>query len=87
MNEGKKILVVDDDILVQKSVQKVLQKAGYSYCIAKSASEAIDRVKKEDFNNLFLFDDIHSFEEISKKAIEYKPDFIFIDFIQSINHI
>ena len=41
-------------------------------------------LKKEDLKWFIPFDDLYDIKEIEKKIIEYKPDIVFIDFIQSI---
>ena len=48
----KKILVIDDEELVSKSLIKLLKNNGYSAAIAHSGQEAVDMVKKEDFDLL-----------------------------------
>lgn len=45
-----KILVIDDDDLVRKSVQRVLGNAGYHVTCANGANQAIDEIKKQDFD-------------------------------------
>lgn len=46
----KKILVIDDDDLVRKSVQHLLVKAGYNVICAPNSNKAIDEIKKQDFD-------------------------------------
>lgn len=46
----KKILVIDDDVLVLKSVQKALNTAGYGVVCASSAEKAIDEIQKQEFD-------------------------------------
>jgi CheY-like chemotaxis protein len=46
----KKILIIDDEEIVTKSLQKLLKKEGYQTTIAKSGSEAIEKVKRTDFD-------------------------------------
>lgn len=43
----KKILVIDDEELVIKSVEKILKKEGYKVIVCRRGAEAIDAVKKE----------------------------------------
>lgn len=47
---AKKILVIDDEELVAKSLQKLLNSQGYKVTTAKSGTEAIDIVKENDFD-------------------------------------
>jgi len=46
----KKILVIDDDLLVVKSLAKLLQQEGYSVSSAQSGREALDLIKDIDFD-------------------------------------
>jgi len=46
----KKILIIDDEEIVTKSLQKLLKKEGYQTTIAKSGPEAIEKVKRTDFD-------------------------------------
>ncbi|MBU4346742.1 MAG: response regulator [Candidatus Omnitrophica bacterium] len=47
---AKKILVIDDEELVTESLLKLLSIEGYNATVAKSGEEAIDKVKKNDFD-------------------------------------
>lgn len=47
---GKKILVIDDEELVTKSLLKLLRNEGYDVNIARSGAEALGEVKKADFD-------------------------------------
>ena len=47
---AKKILVVDDEELVTKSLLKLLKGQGYVATLARSGPEAIGKVKGEDFD-------------------------------------
>lgn len=47
---SKNILVIDDEELVSKSLQKLLKLRGYSVIVAKSGAEALEKVKIEDFD-------------------------------------
>lgn len=46
----KKILVVDDEELVTKSLLKFLKNEGYEAAIAKSGKEALEKIKETDFD-------------------------------------
>ena len=45
-----KILIVDDEMLVIKSLERLLKKSGYDVQIAQNADDAIDAVKKSDYD-------------------------------------
>lgn len=47
---GKKILVIDDEGLVTKSLKKLLSKQGYDTVIATSGREAIEKLKASNFD-------------------------------------
>ena len=65
----KKILVIDDEELVSKSLKKLLKKEGYDAKVAKSGLEAMDQIKENDFN-LIVSDirmpDINGIEIVKK---------------------
>lgn len=46
----KKILLIDDEELVLKSVTKLLEKAGYEVEASPSGEEAIRKAQKKDFD-------------------------------------
>jgi DNA-binding response OmpR family regulator len=50
----RRILVVDDDASVQKSVQTVLEQAGYEVMLAADGQEAIDRFSPDRIDLLIL---------------------------------
>jgi DNA-binding response OmpR family regulator len=50
----KRILIVDDDASVQKSVQTVLEQAGYEVMLAADGQEAIDRFSPDRIDLLIL---------------------------------
>ena len=47
---AKKILVIDDEELITKSLLKLLSTEGYNATVVRSGKEAIDNVKKSDFD-------------------------------------
>lgn len=47
---AKRILVIDDDVLVLKTVKKLLDREGYIVETSKNAKEGIEKIKSEDFN-------------------------------------
>lgn len=47
---SKKILLVDDDDLILKSVEGVLKKCGYQVVLASDGFEAIEKVRIYNFN-------------------------------------
>ncbi|MBU1075885.1 MAG: response regulator [Spirochaetes bacterium] len=49
-----RILVLDDDIMVQKSAGRILKRLGYEVAFAKDGSEAIRKYKKEKASGRFF---------------------------------
>ena len=47
---AKKILVIDDEELVTKSLNHLLKKKGYSVFIASNYQEAMKGIKENDFD-------------------------------------
>lgn len=47
---AKKILVIDDEELVTKSLLKLLKNEGYTAVIARSGAEAVEKAKQMDFD-------------------------------------
>jgi CheY-like chemotaxis protein len=50
----KKILVIDDDHLVAKSLSKLLETAGYNIESAESCNKALELIEQIDFNLIIL---------------------------------
>ena len=50
MTETGNILIVDDEDSVRESLSRILQKSGYHVQTSSNGSEAIQQVKKEDFD-------------------------------------
>lgn len=46
----KKILVIDDEELITKSLLKLLSRQSYNVIVVRSGIEAIDKVKETDFD-------------------------------------
>jgi CheY-like chemotaxis protein len=47
---AKKILVIDDEELITKSLLKLLNTEGYNATVVRSGKEALNRVKETDFD-------------------------------------
>ena len=65
---NKKILVIDDESLVAKSLQGMLNRKGYDVAVASSAKEALDRVNEVDFG--LIISDIRMPEADGIQAIK-----------------
>ncbi|MCX5708281.1 MAG: response regulator [Candidatus Omnitrophica bacterium] len=51
---AKKILVIDDEAMITKSLQKLLKKQSYEATIVSSGQEALEKVKSADFDLIVL---------------------------------
>lgn len=47
---GKKILVIDDEELVTKTLLRLLSREGYSATITRNGKEALEKAKEADFD-------------------------------------
>ncbi len=47
---GKRILVIDDDLLVRQSIMKVLLREGYEVVLAENADEGLKKAGSESFD-------------------------------------
>ncbi len=52
MGESPKILVVDDETQICRSVEKILAKSNYQVTLASSAQEALEKLAKESYSLL-----------------------------------
>lgn len=53
MNAVRKVLVVDDDPVVSKSIDRVLARKGYVVVSAENGAEALNKFAKEDYDAVF----------------------------------
>lgn len=51
---AKNILIVDDEEIITKSLQKLLKKEGYGVIIANNGLDAVEKVKYNDFDLIVL---------------------------------
>jgi len=78
---AKKILVIDDEELITKSLLKLLDTEGYDVAVARNGSEALARVKESDFDLIISdvrmpeMDGIETIRQIRAylKTIDKKP--------------
>ena len=79
---AKKILIIEDEALITKSLQRLLNKHNYDVTIAYTGAEAIDRVKEQDFNLIVsdirmpLMDGIETIKAIRQHLSEQGKDSI-----------
>jgi CheY-like chemotaxis protein len=69
-----KILIIEDEILIQKSLTKLLEKKGATVTATASGNEAIEYIKENDYDKIIcdlMLTDISGFDVIeeSKKKL------------------
>jgi len=73
---GKKILIVEDETLITKSLQRLLKSHGYDVEIANSGHQALEKVRMSDFDLIVSdirmpqMDGIETIKEIRKYLSE-----------------
>ena len=78
----KKILLIEDEILIQKSLKKLLEAKGAVVSVESSGKEAIETIFQNDFdkiiigiNNFYSLKEIINFKIINKnKMFDLKID-------------
>lgn len=84
--KNKNILIVEDEILIQKSLKKIFESYGAKVCAVSSGKSAIDEITKNSFDKIvcdLMLQDITGFDVIeeSKKSMnldEIRNKFIII---------
>ena len=70
----KKILLVEDEILIQKSLMKLLQKKGNEVTALSKGKDAVDCMLKNDFDRIIcdlMLQDITGFEILEEAKKKY----------------
>ena len=47
---SKKILIIEDEQIITKSLQRLLKKEGYQVEISNNGADALEKIKNDDFN-------------------------------------
>jgi DNA-binding response OmpR family regulator len=50
LSNKKRVLLVDDDITILRTLKKILEKEGYAVETAETGSDALKKIKKRSFN-------------------------------------
>lgn len=72
-----KILLVEDEILIQKSLKMLLEKRGSQVVAVTSGKEAIEQIFEHDFDRIIcdlMLNDISGFDIIEESKNKYSPD-------------
>ncbi|MFQ5751507.1 MAG: response regulator [bacterium] len=75
-HENSRVLIVDDDLEFQRSLSKILQKAGYEVCVAADGLQASNMLSHEYYPLILL--DVHmpgkSGLELLKEVKQKSPE-------------
>lgn len=72
-----KILLIEDEILIQKSLQRLLEKKGAQVDVASQGRDAIEMIKANDFDRIvcdLMLKDITGFDVIEESKSKYSID-------------
>jgi len=78
------ILIIEDEILIQKSLKKLIEKRGHSVQATASGIEAIELIKDNDFDRIvsdLMLNDITGFDIIEDIKSKYSAEEIKQQFI------
>ena len=73
----KQILIVEDEILIQQSLKRLLEKRGASVHVESSGKNAITAILKNDYDKILcdlMLTDIHGFDIIEDAKKRYTPE-------------
>lgn len=79
-----KVLLVEDEILIQKSLKMLMQKRGAEVTAVSSGKEAISEIKSHDFDRIvcdLMLTDISGFDVIEESKSKLSKDEISKKFI------
>ena len=69
-----KILVIEDELLIQKSLKRLLEKKGAQVAVCSTGKEAIDKILTSDFDRIvcdLMLQDITGFDIIEESKKKY----------------
>ncbi len=79
-----KILVIEDEILIQQSLKKMLEKKGATVLTASQGMDAIDIIRNEELDKIvcdLMLQDISGFDIIEEAKSKYSPEEISRKFV------
>ncbi len=79
-----KILIVEDELLIQKSLAKLITKRGHTVVATALGKEAIQLITEEDFDKIIcdlMLQDINGFDVLEASKNKYTPKLISKKFI------
>jgi CheY-like chemotaxis protein len=69
-----KILIIEDEILIQQSLKKLLERRGMSVDVSASGKTAIEMIQKNDYSRIIcdlMLQDISGFDVIEEAKKKY----------------
>lgn len=72
----KNILIIEDEILIQQSLKKLLERKGYKVDVSASGKLAIDFILKTDYDRIIcdlMLQDISGFDVIEESKKRFTP--------------
>lgn len=79
-----KILLVEDELLIQKSLKKLLEKRGATVDVESSGREAIQRLKTQSYDRIIcdlMLQDISGFDVIEESKSKLQASEIAVKFV------
>lgn len=72
-----KFLIIEDEILIQQSIKKLLERRGVSVDVSSSGKDAIDLILKYDYDRIIcdlMLQDISGFDVIEESKKKYTSE-------------
>jgi CheY-like chemotaxis protein len=73
----KKILIVEDEVLIAQSLRKLLEKRGHKVQTTESGHEAIGLIAQGDFDRIvcdLMLQDISGFDVLEESRRHFRPE-------------
>lgn len=78
------ILIIEDEILIQQSLKKLLERKGFKVDVSASGKLAIDLILDNDYDRIIcdlMLQDISGFDVIEESKKKFKPEEISTKFV------
>lgn len=73
----KKILIIEDEVLIAQSLRKILEKKGHQVVVTESGHEAIGLIAQNDYDRIvcdLMLQDISGFDVLEESRRRYSVD-------------
>jgi CheY-like chemotaxis protein len=80
----KKILIIEDEILIQQSLKKLFERKGFVVDVSASGKLAIDLIVQNDYDRIIcdlMLQDISGFDVIEESKKKFRPEEISRKFV------